>query len=647
MEINLKRRKAEFVAADVTGQAAGTIFVAPDGRILLLQRSPEEKNYGGYWGLPGGGGEDGETPEQTATRERQEEIGEVTHGNMRLIDRRLSPTGILFHTFATAVDAAFSPKLNDEHSGFQWCPLNQLPPNIHPSVLATVNDRLLHEKTADDMSPEDWDGLVTGFLKWMGEEEEEEAHAEDEALAMDRDTVRTMDSFGRMRVSESNISKATVNDYWGWEIPDFEALGLDPDRKYRMLRDPKELARAAKSFNSLPLLLVHEKHSAADTKPHLTIGTTGTDARMDGPYLQNSLMLWAQEGIDLIESNKQRELSCSYRYRADMTPGTFDGKAYDGVMRDIEGNHVAIVTEGRAGPDVLVLDSKEPLNMKKHTLSRRAALMQGAVLAHVVPMLAKDAKLPDLSNEFKGISSKSYAAQKAALIKDIETQIKPLLAKDASLEGLADLLDQFSTAAVAEGADTDPNSGLPMTPEALKATMVDKDAAKDTDPDTEAKLREMLAGKVDDATIAAILALCTGAPVAAADKEGEEEEKEKTEMISKEAMDAAIKQARTDTLAAAKADFAKTRREIGDAERAVRPYVGELALTFDSATDVYRHALKALNVDVNGVHESALPAILAAQPVPGARPKQKLAMDAGDGSNFAKRFPGAAAIKAA
>ena len=77
----------------------------------------------------------------------------------------------------------------------------------------------------------------------------------------------------------------------------------------------------------------------------------------DAPYLKNSLVVWDGEAIKLIEDDKQKELSCGYRYRADMTPGTYEGVRYDGVMRDIRGNHVALVEEGRAGPDVLVADS--------------------------------------------------------------------------------------------------------------------------------------------------------------------------------------------------------------------------------------------------------------------------------------------------
>ena len=46
-------------------------------------------------------------------------------------------------------------------------------------------------------------------------------------LAFDRASVRTIDVDGRLHVAMSNISKATVNPYYGREIPNAAALGLD------------------------------------------------------------------------------------------------------------------------------------------------------------------------------------------------------------------------------------------------------------------------------------------------------------------------------------------------------------------------------------------------------------------------------------
>lgn len=189
-------------------------------------------------------------------------------------------------------------------------------------------------------------------------------HASD-SIAMDRATQRSIDADGRLHVATTPISKANVCEYQGNEIPDGDKLGLDPNRKYKLYRDPDELKKGAKTFNNVPLLSEHVPVSADDPKHELVIGSTGTDAEFKDPYLMNSLVFWDKSAIDEIQAADKdpdegaRELSCAYRYSADMTPGkTPDGESYDGVMRDIIGNHVALVPRGRAGSDVMVHDSK-------------------------------------------------------------------------------------------------------------------------------------------------------------------------------------------------------------------------------------------------------------------------------------------------
>lgn len=181
-------------------------------------------------------------------------------------------------------------------------------------------------------------------------------------LAFDKGSARHVDANGYLHVSETNISKATVNPYWGKEIPGGEELGLKPDQTYHMLRDPEELKKGASTFNNLPLLDKHIpldkfKLDDPDVKAHL-VGNTGTDATFDGQYLKNSLVVHTNSAIKDVEAEKKAELSCAYRYKPDMTPGTFEGKHYDGIMRDIQGNHVSLVPEGRAGHDVKVMDEK-------------------------------------------------------------------------------------------------------------------------------------------------------------------------------------------------------------------------------------------------------------------------------------------------
>ncbi|MGC4758017.1 NUDIX hydrolase [Micromonospora trifolii] len=54
---------------------ACVLLVDPDGQLLLQLRDGDATHHPNVWGLPGGHGEPGETPEQTAERELLEETG--------------------------------------------------------------------------------------------------------------------------------------------------------------------------------------------------------------------------------------------------------------------------------------------------------------------------------------------------------------------------------------------------------------------------------------------------------------------------------------------------------------------------------------------------------------------------------------------
>jgi hypothetical protein len=181
-----------------------------------------------------------------------------------------------------------------------------------------------------------------------------------DGIAVDRapeNRTKTVD--GRLVVKVNNISKACVSPYLGEEIPDWESLGLDPQRIYQLYRHPGELKKAASTFNSIPILLVHKPSTADDHPRELTVGTTGNDAEFNAPYLQNSLVIWDGEGVEAVESKKQHELSPGYRFTARMTSGTTpDGEYYDGIMTALSGNHLCLVELGRTGHDVVVGDSQ-------------------------------------------------------------------------------------------------------------------------------------------------------------------------------------------------------------------------------------------------------------------------------------------------
>jgi hypothetical protein len=180
-----------------------------------------------------------------------------------------------------------------------------------------------------------------------------DAELEDDRLAFDR---RTVDRDGRLHVTDCKISAARVNEYYGSEIPNGVALGLDPGKIYRMYRDAGALKAAAPTFENMPLLDEHVAVSATDPQKQRIVGTL-SNVRWKAPHLVADLAVWDADAIQRIRDGSQREISCGYSYMADMTPGEIDGEVYDGVMRQIAANHVALVAQGRVGPDVLVADA--------------------------------------------------------------------------------------------------------------------------------------------------------------------------------------------------------------------------------------------------------------------------------------------------
>lgn len=262
-------------------------------------------------------------------------------------------------------------ELNEKSPAAQWVDSTVQADGLDPTSIRSVGDILSLAKTVEQ------NNMIT---------------RDNNSIA--QDTARSYDKDGRLHVAVSNISKATVNPYYGSEIPNYQQLGLEPKKVYYLLRDPEELEKAAPTFNNLPLLNKHIPVSADEPQKEVIAGTTGSDTVFEDGYLKCSLAVWDAEAIAGIESGEQVELSSAYHYTADMTAGEFEGRHYDGVMRDIVGNHVALVDVGRAGRDVVVSDA-DPFNKKENTMKLKAGA-KARIQAAVQPLLAQDAELsPD------------------------------------------------------------------------------------------------------------------------------------------------------------------------------------------------------------------------------------------------------------
>jgi len=191
-------------------------------------------------------------------------------------------------------------------------------------------------------------------------------------------TVRHIDNNGHLIVDRTCITKAAINPYLGKEIPNWQALGLDPNKVYMLLRCPTELQRALPTFQGLQLLERHTPVSSEEPEKDSTVGSIGTVVEMDGDNVYSSLRVYDQNAIDLIESEKLNQLSAGYAYTADMTGGEWNGEHYDGVMRNIHGNHVALVERGRIGEDAIIADEM-PNEIEEFLMSKKIALKKGSL----------------------------------------------------------------------------------------------------------------------------------------------------------------------------------------------------------------------------------------------------------------------------
>lgn len=414
-------------------------------------------------------------------------------------------------------------------------------------------------------------------------------------IALDR-TARRFDADGRLHVERSHISKATVNPYYGKEIPGFEALGLQPDKIYRLLRDPVELERGADTFARLPILKEHVPLTVANVAEDeelkkLIVGAIGSNVAFNAPYLDADLCVWDAAAIAGIETDKVRELSCGYRYVPVMEPGEFEGQPYDGRMTEIRGNHLALVEVGRAGSDVVVAD-RNPFTFKE-TAMKMSKLGKAlfAALCAASPVLAADSALPALV----GNANRKTLDRKALKEK--------LLALDADLnpENLDNVVDALLD------VEQDPK------PQATPAAAADESPAD--------KVRALLAGKCDDATIEQICALCT--PAAAADSD---EGAAKPEDV-KAAMDS----------------MRKEMREANEAAREVRAIVGDVAM--DTAAEIYGFALDHMKVDRKDVEGAAALRALFRVAAAGKQTTSAAPAVALDSAGLAARFPAAARFR--
>jgi len=169
---------------------------------------------------------------------------------------------------------------------------------------------------------------------------------------------RVADRNGWYEVKDNPLSKVGVFPYLGASIPG----APDPSKIYQVYRPEAELAdpECLASFRLLPWVDDHTMLGSPEaglTPAEIkgVHGVIGEEVYYKDGVLYGNIKVWSEQLADLIDSGK-KELSCGYRCAYIYTAGVWNGVPYDVIQTKIRGNHLALVDEGRMGPEVSVLD---------------------------------------------------------------------------------------------------------------------------------------------------------------------------------------------------------------------------------------------------------------------------------------------------
>lgn len=246
--------------------------------------------------------------------------------------------------------------------------------------------------------------------------------------AMDK-SMRVVDTNGFFEVKRNPLSLVGVFPYSG------RMIGADePDRVYNVYRPAEELGsdECIASFRLIPFVddhtMIGEGATPAERKG--VHGVIGEEVIFEDGTLYGNIKIFSESLANLIENGK-KELSCGYRCEYEFASGTFNGVQYDAIQRNIRGNHLALVEEGRMGKEVAVLDSmvftfdtKELLTMNKENKEAVAADAEPVTLeslaAQVAQLMEFMSKLKPLEEKEHGSLDEEEAAKVAQAAKDAE-----------------------------------------------------------------------------------------------------------------------------------------------------------------------------------------------------------------------------------
>jgi hypothetical protein len=172
---------------------------------------------------------------------------------------------------------------------------------------------------------------------------------------------KAIDINGWVERKRNPLSKVGVFPYLGRSV-DPEGKRFRPDQTVMVYRPEEELSdpECIESFKLIPwvdnhtMLGPNDNFTPAEQKG--VQGVVGEEVFYEDGWLYGNIKAFTNSLAQLIEAGK-RELSMGYRCVYEFASGIWNGIHYDCIQRQIRGNHLALVNQGRMGPDVAVMDS--------------------------------------------------------------------------------------------------------------------------------------------------------------------------------------------------------------------------------------------------------------------------------------------------
>ena len=188
----------------------------------------------------------------------------------------------------------------------------------------------------------------------------------------------------------------------------------------------------------------------ADNTKDYQIGFSGTEVVYDNGFVKAVMTITDKDAIERIMRGDAREVSAGYRVSYDPTPGVTDGgEHYDGIQKEIIGNHIAVVRRGRAGPEVKLhldrQDAADPslIQNTEERLMTAKVVFDGAefeVSESVALAITKEREDGRMSYEDMKKKYDELQASAASMKEEMDAMEKEMKGKMDAAEGRADAL---------------------------------------------------------------------------------------------------------------------------------------------------------------------------------------------------------------